>query len=407
MTHARVEWKADILKSTVRLPSSKSLSNRALIIQKISGKNIQINNLSEAGDTRILQECLNSGSKEKNVSDAGTVMRFLTAYYACTESDVILKGSERMHERPIGILVDALKESGAEISYLEKEGFPPIHIKGKKLKGGKIKIDAGVSSQFLSAILLVAPYFENDLILELNSNPVSSSYIRMTLSLMKYFGVEAEINGSAILIKKQQYQDGIYDVEADWSSASYWYEMLAISGKGEINFPGLNLNSMQGDQIIADIMEKFGVRSIQNENSITAVSETDPEKEFNYDFISCPDLLPACAVTCAGLGLPAMLIGLEALKIKESDRIAAISNELSELGSNIRSGHSFIQLFYGEISGGKKIHTYNDHRIALSFAPLAILGYPVDIENPDVVKKSYPTFWNDLKNAGFSVRFVE
>lgn len=383
-----------VVRGIISLPSSKSISNRALIMRAISGKTITIENLSTAKDTQILAELLaNSNRTIFDVGHAGTAMRFLTAYLATKEGEFVLTGSNRMQQRPIKILVDALRNLGAEISYLKNEGYPPLKIKGKSLLGGEISIDGSVSSQYISALMMIAPSMKNGLKINFEGSITSKPYMDMTAEMMKVFG------------------EG-FIVEADWSAASYWYSMVALAKDAEITLLGLKKDSLQGDAVVAKIYEKFGVKTEYLENGIRLTKIAPAiihHLPLLVDFTNCPDLAQTVAVTCVALSCAAKLTGLSTLRIKETDRIAALQNELSKLGYTVevegndvvvlcRDGKSQNSYNWNKIS----IDTYDDHRMAMAFAPLALL-YPITIENPDVVIKSYPNFWEDLRGVGFSV----
>lgn len=389
------------------------------MIKALSGLDIKISNLSDAKDTQTLLQLL-SGKKLStfDVGHAGTAMRFLTAYLAIKEGEFVLTGSERMQQRPIKILVDALRILGAEIEYLNNEGFPPLKIKGKKLLGGEITVDGSVSSQYISALMLVAPYMENGLKINFEGQLTSKPYLEMTLEIMKYFGAELTWAASrirrndAIEVKAGRYVAKDFYVEADWSAASYWYSMVALSNKADITLQGLQKESLQGDVVVAKIYENFGVKTEFIENGIRLTKNSSPITHHSplfLDFTNCPDLAQTVAVTCAALNVAAKLTGLSTLRIKETDRIVALQNELNKLGYNaeVENDDLIIKGYASNLrhsceSRNLSVKTYNDHRMAMAFVPLALL-YPIVIENPDVVIKSYPYFWEDLKSVGFSV----
>ncbi|PJB15900.1 MAG: 3-phosphoshikimate 1-carboxyvinyltransferase [Flavobacteriales bacterium CG_4_9_14_3_um_filter_32_8] len=419
-----------LIKGEIQLTSSKSESNRALIIRALCGKNFEMENLATAEDTVILKKTLHSIlhlSTTNNVLDvglAGTAMRFLTAYLAIQNGEWTLTGSSRMKERPIRLLVTALHQMGAEIEYIEKEGFPPLKIKGKELIGGKIQVDGSVSSQYISALLLIAPQLKKGLQLDFIGELTSKPYIEMTINMMCYFGVSAAWKNNSITVNNGNYKAKDFIVEADWSSASYWYSMVALAKEAKITLLGLKLNSLQGDAVVAKIYENFGVKTEYLNNGVRLTKTSDfglRTSDFRLNFSNCPDLAQAVAVTCAALNVPAKLTGLSTLRIKETDRILALQTELCKLGYNVEvEGDDLIILssLRTEQRGVKQsvsnnkiasclamtntIKTYNDHRMAMAFAPLALL-YPITIENPDVVIKSYPNFWKDLERVGFVI----
>ena len=398
-----------MLNGAITLPSSKSISNRVLMIKALSGLDIEITNLSEAKDTQTLLQLLTTkGLTTFDVGHAGTSMRFLTAFLAMKEGEFILTGSERMQQRPIKILVDALKILGAEIECLNNEGFPPLKIKGKKLPGGEITIDGSVSSQYISALMLVAPYLKNGLKINFEGQVTSKPYIEMTTEVMRYFGAELLWKENSIEIKVGEYVSKDFLVEADWSAASYWYSMVALAKEAEITLFRLQQNSLQGDSVVVKIYENFGVKTEFIENGIRLTKNSSPITHHSplfLDFTDCPDLVQTVAVTCAALNIPAKLTGLSTLRIKETDRIAALQTELCKLGYQVNIESDDLTIFPLRHSGESQnlpIKTYNDHRMAMAFAPLALL-YPITIENPEVVIKSYPNFWEDLKRVGFSV----
>lgn len=396
----------------VKLPSSKSLSNRALIINALHGNMSSVRNLSDAQDTHTLHLFLSPASAKYqlyNVGNAGTCMRFLTAYFAVQSGrKVVIDGDERMRLRPIGPLVKALCTLGAKIDFIGEQGYPPIAICGKHLKGGTIEIDGSLSSQFISALLMISPYFDNGLHMSLKGNIVSKPYINMTLSLMKYFGAECVFDGSKIMVKKGGYKATTYIVEHDWSSASYWYEIAALSEEAEINLPGLYFTSRQGDAVTPELFSRLGVESWFDDDGAKVIKKNKkPEKRvFSYDFTGCPDLAQTIAVTCAGLGIIAELNGVQSLKIKETDRLAAIKTELLKLNADVEilDGSKLVVMpEKAACSKPAQIQTYNDHRMALAFAPLVLKTGELKIEEPDVVAKSYPGYWDDLRNAGFGI----
>ena len=403
----RIQKKNKVLKGTIRLTPSKSISGRLLVIQALCQNKLQIQNLATANDTVVLQRLLNLSPGILDTIDGGTTFRFLTAYLSQKPGEWLLTGSERMKQRPIKILVDALRSLGAEISYSEKEKFPPLKITGRKLKGGEIEMDASVSSQYSSALLMIAPLFEKGLKLKMTGEQASQPYVDMTLKLMRSFGIRHERKGKIISIAKQNYIPLNISVESDWSAASYWYEMAAMSDVVDLTLQGLHKDSIQGDSIIAEIMNQFGVETEFTNEGIVLKKKASfslPQK-FSYNFQECPDLVQGMAVTCTALGVGADFKGVQSLRVKETDRLVALRTELkkietptliSDFGIQISSSHNLP-------FPSSSFATYNDHRMAMSFAPLALKFGEVEIENPDVVKKSYPEFWDDLSSVGFEI----
>lgn len=407
-----------IKKTTIQLAGSKSISNRLLILNEVLNLNLALENNSTSEDTFLLQSALMQIKNKKggtvDIHHAGTDMRFLTALLATKEGDWILTGSDRMKQRPIGELVNALRSLGADISYLEKENFPPLKIIGKKLKGGQLEIDGSISSQFTSALLLISPTFEDGLELTLKNEIVSWPYILMTLDLLSQFGLRVStvlntINISPTRNTKHEAINNPFSIESDWSAASYWYSIVALSKNAEITLTGLNKSSSQGDSVLPIIYEELGVSSQFTNEGLLLTKNSNVSTQFEYDFTNCPDLAQTVAVTCFGLGIKANLKGLKTLKIKETDRIVALKTELEKFGANVEINSDSLTIL--ETRNKKPetrnpINTYNDHRMAMSFAPLALAFGPLDIQNPEVVSKSYTLFWEDLKSVGFSVNLL-
>lgn len=341
-----------------------------------------------------------------DVIDAGTTMRFLTAYLAITGQEKTLTGTKRMCERPIKLLVDALRELGAGIEYKEKEGYPPLAIKKFEKKNAKtnhISIRGDVSSQYITALLMIAPVLPKGLILELEGKIGSKPYIEMTLNLMKIFGISSEWKDNIIKIQNQEYKPASYKVESDWSAASYWYSIAALSKKATIEIRGYNKKSFQGDHVVSSIMEKLGVHSDFTDKGVILRKTDKVVKSFEQDFTDCPDLAQTVAVVCAAKGVECTMTGLESLRIKETDRIVALQNELQKFGSDLVEVIPDTQFKIKNSQfkiNNQSVATYKDHRMAMAFAPLALLGN-ITIESPEVVEKSYPHFWEDLKTAGF------
>ena len=399
-----------IHNSQLKLTGSKSETNRLLLLQALY-PNLLLENPSTSDDSDVMIKALHSPftihhSPLIDVHHAGTAMRFLTAYFAIQEGfEVCLTGSSRMKERPIQILVDALNELGAEISYLEKDGFPPLKIKGKKLTKSKVSLPANVSSQYISALLLIAPKLENGLELILVGEITSVSYIKMTIALLNKIGVETSFIENKIIVKPQfTIRNSQFTIESDWSSASYWYSISALSEIGtQITLSSFKENSLQGDFVLVEIYKNFGVETVFHDNhSITISKVTNKfQKSFNFNLQSSPDIAQTIAVTCFGLGISCHLKGLRTLKIKETDRLEALRIELTKLGAIISVTNDSLTLEKSEsVNANIRISTYQDHRMAMAFAPLA-LKVPIVIENAEVVSKSYPTFWEDFKQFGF------
>lgn len=400
------------LRGAVRLAGSKSISNRALIIRALSDQSFPIDHLANARDTELLSGLLDRHTETRYAGAAGTTFRFLTAYLAFQPGRQFLTGTRRMKERPIGILVDALNHLGAQIEYTEREGYPPLRIWPPQdlQKADSVNISAGTSSQYISALLMIAPRLPRGLTLYLENEVVSRPYIEMTLRLMNYFGVEHEWNNNAIDIPPQRYQSRPFQVEADWSAASYFYALAAFSREVDLQLDGLFEESVQGDAILVEMMKVFGVQSEFNERGVRLYrAETPPPETFEWDFVRCPDLAQTLAVVCAGLGIRGLFTGLETLRIKETDRIAALQRELAKVGVGFQqlSLHTQPGNYY-EVSGKAEIHqrprfaTYEDHRMAMAFAPLAAFG-EIEIQDPLVVDKSYPDYWKDLQSLEFQV----
>src|SRR5688572_3003122 len=406
----RLSHPTGILKGNVQLPASKSESNRALLIQALSQEKITLQNLSDANDTVLLQRLLNSAEKEINAEDAGTVMRFLTAYFSLTNQPRILTGTKRMCQRPIGILVDALRELGVEINYLGQEGFPPLEIKDFKPTFSEkptVKLRGDVSSQFISALLLCSPVLQQGLVLELEGKVASRPYIEMTLALMQQFGVSSTFLENRIEVNADKYKSGTFAVEADWSAASYWYSMVALAKEVEILLLGLKENSLQGDSKVADLMEMFGVKTTFTPTGILLSKTTETAKKAVIDFSDIPDLAQTFAVLAAAKNVELEMTGLESLRLKETDRITALQTELAKFGSTLTetSPGTFLVKNDSVFSEKATIQTYHDHRMAMAFAPLA-LRKEIQIEAPEVVRKSYPEFWRELQKVGFVVTEV-
>lgn len=396
-----------MLSGNVVLEGSKSISNRLIILRALSSSYFEIKNLSPGDDTEALLRILNSNELIQDVGAAGTTMRFLTSYFASKNCERILTGSERMKKRPIGILVNALNSLGADISYLENNGFPPIKISGKKITGGKISIRSDVSSQFLSSLLMVAPTFNQGIEMHLDGKIASLPYLLMTLKLMEEFGVKYSLKDNIITVLPGTYHGKEIKVEGDWSAASYYFSAVALKNKSSLSIYGLFEKSLQGDNVLPTIYTQLGVKCIYKNGAFVLEHSDDRQSYFEYDFSECPDLAQTVVVTCAALGVAGKFIGLESLKIKETDRTAALAAELKKFSVNFYAEHpddiSSAWLLEGKTSATSQVEikTYDDHRMAMSFAPLAILHNQLLIRDADVVKKSYPSFWEDFVSIGF------
>ncbi|MEZ4778519.1 MAG: 3-phosphoshikimate 1-carboxyvinyltransferase [Flavobacteriaceae bacterium] len=392
----------------IQITGSKSESNRLLILQVLYPQ-ITIENLSESDDTQYLQKALQSSESIVDIHHAGTAMRFLTAYFATKENvEVALTGSTRMQERPIAILVDALRDLGANIEYEKKEGFPPLKIKGKKLIKNQVSVAANTSSQYLSALLLVASSLPNGLILSLEGEITSLPYLTMTLALLEQVGIESTFSENTITILPQKsINKQTVVVESDWSSASYFYSIVALSEGLEISLKSYRYPSLQGDAALAEIYEQLGVTTefFPKENSLKLSKDKSKlPKAVSLHLVNTPDIAQTIAVTCFGLGVACHLTGLHTLKIKETDRLLALQTELEKMGATVNVTEDSLSLFPSEkLVENSIIATYNDHRMAMAFAPLA-LKTALQIEDPEVVSKSFPTFWQDLEKLGFSIQ---
>ncbi|MGB0525206.1 MAG: 3-phosphoshikimate 1-carboxyvinyltransferase [Flammeovirgaceae bacterium] len=391
------------VNAVINLPSSKSESNRALIIQALAGNQIQLANLSSARDTQTMIRLLKAEDELLDVLDAGTTMRFLTAYCTASNRKTILTGTARMKQRPIGILVDALRSLGGKITYEENEGYPPVKIHGFEQKANTVSIRGDVSSQYISALLMIAPTLKKGLFLKLTGDVGSKPYIEMTLNLMAHFGVQHHWEDNSIHINPTPYSGGSYRIESDWSGASYWYSIAALAETATIQLNGLRENSWQGDSALIPIMNQLGVKTEFNETGLQ-LSKQAYQSTFEYDFTNCPDLAQTIAVICAAKGIEAKLTGLKSLRIKETDRIAAIQTELAKFDVPVEVlGDDAIIVPPSTLQfRAQVIDTYEDHRMAMAFAPLALLG-KIHIHEPSVVAKSYPSYWDDLAIAGFEL----
>jgi 3-phosphoshikimate 1-carboxyvinyltransferase len=422
--------KSKSVNGTVQLTGSKSECNRALIIEALSNGKVKVENISDAADAVTLAGILRAETRDKrleisgnnaeihkseienptseiNIGPAGTAMRFLTAYFAIQDEEVMLTGSERMKQRPIGILVDALRELGAHIDYVENEGFPPIKLKGSfEQRSNKISIKGDISSQYVTALLLIAARLPFGLELHIEGELTSRPYVEMTLAMLEAAGIRHTWTENVISIAHQDFAETSLPVEPDWSAASYWYAIAALANEAELFLPGLTKYSLQGDSVITEIMANFGVTSQFKDGGVYLTKEPKPTLRKIFDLKSCPDLAQTVIVVCAALGHNATFTGLETLKIKETDRVKALQNELVKIGVKLIEKNQVYKLDCSEKFVPERIfiHTYDDHRMAMAFAPLALLIPEVEIEDANVVEKSYPAFWKDLEKAKFEVK---
>ncbi|MDB5132592.1 MAG: aroA [Mucilaginibacter sp.] len=417
--------KSRSVHGTVHLTGSKSECNRALVIEALSHGKVKVENISDAADTVTLlgvlspeSGVLSQKSQEKgsglqtqdsrliNIGPAGTAMRFLTAYFTLQDEEVVLTGSERMKQRPIGILVDALRELGAEIEYVENEGFPPIKIKGGfAQQTDKISIKGNISSQYITALLLIAVRLPLGLQLHIEGDLTSRPYVEMTLEMLLTAGIKHTWNDNVISIPRQDFSSVSLHIEPDWSAASYWYAIAALADEAELFLPGLTQYSLQGDSVITEIMANFGITSQFKNGGVYLQKEVKPVLRKIFDLKECPDLAQTIIVVCAALGHEATFTGLETLKIKETDRVKALQNELAKIGVKLIEKGQVYKLDCSEkfIPERLFVNTYDDHRMAMAFAPLALVIKEVEIEDANVVEKSYPAFWKDLESVQFVV----
>lgn len=423
------------INGTVHLTGSKSECNRALIIEALSDGKVKVENVSDAADAVLLagilrgsksevlsleSEVLSQRSKDLelrtqdlrlvDIGPAGTAMRFLTAYFAIQDNEVILTGSQRMKERPIGILVDALRELGAHIDYEEKEGFPPIKLKGSfEQQTSKISIKGNISSQYITALLLIAARLPFGLELHIEGELTSRPYVEMTLAMLETAKIQHSWEGNVITISNQEFATTSLHVEPDWSAASYWYAIAALADEAELFLTGLTQYSLQGDSVITEIMANFGITSQFKDGGVHLTKEVKPLARKIFDLKECPDLAQTIIVVCAALGHEATFTGLETLKIKETDRILALQTELAKMGVKLIEKGQVYKLDCSEkfIPERMFINTYHDHRMAMAFAPLALIIPQLEFENGPVVDKSYPAFWTDLAKLGFGVEKIE
>ena len=397
------------LHATIQLPASKSISNRALILHSLAHGNILPCNLSDCDDTMVMTRALNGNSEHIDILAAGTAMRFLTAYLSVTPGIRTITGTQRMQQRPIRILVDALRELGAQIEYAGNEGFPPLRITGTELKGEEISLAGGVSSQYISALLMIGAVLPKGLRLHLTGHIISRPYINLTLQLMRDFGARADwTSENSITVSPGGYTDTPFTVESDWSAASYWYQMMAIRG-GEIELLGLFPHSYQGDSRGAEVFSRLGVHTAYTDRGVKLTRTSASVTRLDEDMVDIPDLAQTFVATCCLMDIPFRITGLQSLKIKETDRITALITELRKLGYIVRSEQDSILLWDGERCPAEEapvIATYEDHRMAMAFAPACLVLPHIRIDEPQVVSKSYPAYWDDLRKAGFKVEPV-
>jgi 3-phosphoshikimate 1-carboxyvinyltransferase len=407
----KIKYKEKQLAGTYHLPASKSISNRLLVMRALARSKVLFDNLSEAEDTymmRLYLSFINSCAGSSipltlDTHNAGTVFRFLLAYLSRQEGRWLLTGEERMRRRPVGALVDALRSLGADIKYSEKENFPPLIIQGKELNGGEVFLNASSSSQYVSALMLIAPYLPGGLTIKLASKPVSSAYIDMTASLMRDFGAEVSMSDKKIQVKEGAYRVEKVRVESDWSAAAFWYQMVAFQPDAEAFLPGLTEDSVQGDKFLIDVFDKLGVASQFVEGGLALRHTGKVSTSVDFDFTHAPDIVPSVMVACAGLGVEGRFRGIEHLRIKESDRISSMQKELGKVGTQIVNEDGAYRLIPGKnpLKGESPVfESHGDHRMAMSLAPLAMKCGEVSVRNPEVVRKSYPDFWDELEKTG-------
>ncbi len=405
----QVSYNKNVLFGTYHLPASKSISNRLLVMRALGKSKVLFDNLSEAEDTYMMRLYLSfirtcAGSEiplSLDAHNAGTVFRFLVAFLSQREGRWLITGSERMRQRPVGALVDALRTLGADIRYSDKEGFPPLIIHGKKIKGGVVDLNASSSSQFVSALMLIAPYLPGGLTIRLTSKPVSAAYIHMTATLMQNFGAQVSFSNNEVHVPEGHYDVKKIRVESDWSAAAFWYEMVAFQAGAQALLPGLTENSVQGDRFLTEVFEQLGVQSHFTEEGLFISYTGKVAKTIDFDFTNAPDIVPSVMAACAGLRVEGVFRGIEHLRIKESDRILSMQKELGKIGAKIIQMDHLYRLVPGERPGTAPVfNSHGDHRMAMSLAPLAMKLGQVTIKNPEVVRKSYPGFWDELEKTG-------
>ena len=401
------------IDTTINLPASKSISNRALILHALGKGSVVPDNLSDCDDTKVIINALKTMPPVIDIKAAGTAMRFMTAYLSVTPGEHVITGTDRMKHRPIRVLVDALRKLGAQIEYTEEEGFPPLRITGETLDGGMLEIPGDVSSQYISALLMIGPAMKNGLKLRLTGNIVSRPYIDLTLHVMHEFGISVEwTDVDMISVSHQEIGERRYTIENDWSASSYWYEILAMINDDEsrVTLPGLKDASRQGDSAVRYLFSMLGVKTaFRTTNEVVLTRHMRSLPRLDYDFINQPDLAQTLVVTCATLGIPFHFTGLGNLRIKETDRIEAMKTEMRKLGYVLDDSVETELSWNGERCEAEEkpvIDTYEDHRMAMAFAPTAILLGEIRINNPEVVTKSYPGYWDDLRKAGFTIEEI-
>ncbi|MCC8174061.1 MAG: 3-phosphoshikimate 1-carboxyvinyltransferase [Odoribacter sp.] len=402
MRDIKISFTSASISGKVDLPASKSISNRVLIINALAESNIPVNNLAVCDDTDIMLSVLNSADNCFDIGHAGTSMRFLTAFLSRIIGKWEITGSERMKQRPISVLVDALNQLGAKIEYIEKEGYPPLRIYGSHLKGGELEIPASISSQYISALMMIAPYMQKGLKLTLTDNVVSRTYIEMTAAIMREFGAEVQLAENSIEIVPVPYNPVPYTVESDWSGTSYFYELLAIAERGEIEMNGLYKNSLQGDAGQVEVWKSLGITTCFHEKGVTIRKEGNSVNRLDYDFVKMPDLVQSFTVACCLTDKPFKFSGVETLRIKETDRIAALIKEMGKLGFRLVAEGDSILSWDGTLCKPTEnsIETYHDHRMAMAFAPAALKFPGLVIQDKSVVSKSFPDYWEQLRKLG-------
>lgn len=407
MARIKVSAPTRSIDATLWLPSSKSISNRALIINALGKGDGQLDNLSECDDTQVMIRALSGQPNDTiDIMAAGTAMRFLTAYLSVTPGKRIITGTQRMQQRPILVLVNALRELGADIDYVGNEGFPPLQITGSILTKDRICLPGNISSQYISALLMIAPTLTNGLTISLTGAVISRPYINLTLQLMKDFGAQGLwINDNELRVEPQPYRSIPYYIESDWSAASYWYQIAALAPEATVTLPGLFPQSYQGDSKVAELFRLLGVETTHQGNTVILTKVPCKVTSFEYDFVNQPDLAQTFVVTSALLNIPFRFTGLQSLKIKETDRISALINEMRKLGYVIKEADNSILSWNGERREREHtaIDTYEDHRMAMAFAPACLKLSDIYINHPQVVSKSYPRYWENLQTAGFII----
>jgi len=410
MTRIEIKAPAQPINCKTLFPSSKSMSNRASIINsKVKGTH-PLENLSECDDTQVMIRALQASPDETiDIMAAGTAMRFLTAYLSVTPGKRIITGTKRMQQRPIQVLVNALRELGAKIDYMANEGFPPLQITGSSLNKGSIQLPGNISSQYISALLMIAPTLTNGLTIQLSGEIISRPYIQLTLQLMNDFGANAYWGkDDELRVEPQPYQSIPYYIESDWSAASYWYQIAALAPEAKIILPGLKKDSYQGDSQVSELFHQLGVETTYQEQGVILSKGSINTQYMEYDFVNQPDLAQTFVVTCALLGIHFRFTGLQSLKIKETDRITALVKEMKKLGYIIKETDNSILSWEGELCSREEeaIDTYEDHRMAMAFAPASLKLSNIFINHPQVVSKSYPRYWENLQTAGFIIKEV-